>query len=179
MQVAVEARGKFRLRLAEAGWPHRRAFVAPHDQISAVADEELARGFDVISTGWFEWRRLPAAWRWRYVWRRLFGRPHWRIGRTQLLSHPGCLLSYHRPPATILPAIQAAVARLQVTVLVTHWWEYFRAGAPDCAFIRVLHETAGDLAAHPDLEVIRFEDLAGPSAAENKPATPDTYAVAK
>jgi hypothetical protein len=75
------------------------------------------------------------------------------------MSHPGCLLSYTRAPETILPAIKTAIARQEVTVLVTHWWEYFRGGTPDDAFIQVLHETADFLASHPDITVTTFDAM--------------------
>ena len=151
-------RGREQLRAA--GFGHARAFVAPHDKFSPVAYEEVARRFAVISAGWFEWRRLPRSWRWRYLFKKFSGRPHWRIGRTRLLSHPGCLLSYTRPPAEILPAIRRVVERQELTVLVTHWWEYFRDGTPDLGFIRALHETAEYLAADPEIEVTTFDALA-------------------
>lgn len=155
-----------RRRLAEAGLGGARAFVAPHDKLSPVAYEEVARRFDVVSTGWFEWGRVPLAWRPRYLIKKLTGAPHWRMNGTRLLSHPGCLLSHLRPRETMLAQIKAAVARRQVTVLVTHWWEYFRSGVPDEDFIRVLHETAEFLATQPDLAVISFNQL----AAGNLPA---------
>jgi hypothetical protein len=147
-------------RLREAGFDDVQAFVAPHDKISSVAYEEIAQRFRVISTGWFEWRRIPAAWRPAYVWRKLSGKPHWRVGETQLLSHPGCLLSYMRPFETMLDTIKAAIARSEVTVLVTHWWEYFRDGRTDDKFVRVLHDTADYLANAPDVRVISFNALA-------------------
>lgn len=150
-----------RQRLREAGFSDVRAFVAPHDKFSAVAYEEVARRFPVISTGWFEWRRLPRAWRSRYLLKKLSGRPHWRAGGTLLLSHPGCLLSYTRPMDSILPAIEHAIARQSITVLVTHWWEYFRDERPDDAFIGVLHRTADYLASRKDLRVVSFDSLAG------------------
>jgi hypothetical protein len=159
-----------RQRLDEAGFSNVRAFVAPHDKFSAVAYEEVARRFPLISSGWFEWRRLPPAWRGRYLLKKLAGRPHWRVGGTRLLSHPGCLLSYTHPPARILPAIEQTIARQQVTVLVTHWWEYFRAGAPDEAFIAVLHQTADYLASRTDVRVVSFDSLIG--AALPPPRTP-------
>ncbi len=148
-------------RLREAGFRRVRAFVAPHDKFSPVAYEEAARRFAVISSGWFEWRRVPPAWRARYLARKLLRRPHWRVGGTLLLSHPGCLLSYTRPYDSILPAIARAIDRQTVTVLVTHWWEYFRDGRPDDAFIRVLHQTAAYLAAQADLRVVSFDALIG------------------
>ncbi|MDO8539908.1 MAG: DUF2334 domain-containing protein [Opitutaceae bacterium] len=156
-------------RLGEAGFGEVRAFVAPHDKFSAVAYEEAARRFPVISSGWFEWRRLPAAWRWRYLLKKLSGRPHWRVGESLLLSHPGCLLSHTRSLESILPAIQQAIHRQKVTVLVTHWWEYFRDGKPDAPFIRVLHDTAGYLATRHDLRVVAFGSLNAATATDAAP----------
>jgi hypothetical protein len=151
-------RGRFRLR--EAGFEDVNTFVAPHDRFSSVAYEEVARRYDIISTGWFELRRLPAPWRPRFLWKKMSGQPHWRVGRTHLLSHPGCLLSHQRRPDTILPAVKQAIGQHEITVLVTHWWEYFSGGAPNEAFIRVLHETAEYLASDPELVVIPFRAIA-------------------
>lgn len=149
-----------RQRLHEAGFHGIPAFVAPHDKLSRVAYEEVARRFAVISTGWFEWRRIPAAWRPRYLVRRLLRRPHWCAGGTQLLSHPGCMLSPSHPPETILPLIKRTIARQELTVIVTHWWEYFRNGHADVPFIRALHATADYLASNRDVRVISFAELA-------------------
>jgi len=46
-----------------------------------------------------------------------------------------------------------------LTVLVTHWWEYFRDHRVDEPFIDFLHETASYLATSPDIKVISFADL--------------------
>lgn len=148
-------------RLRDAGFGNVRAFVAPHDRLSPVAYEEVARRFDVISTGWFEWSRLPAAWKPRYVLRKLLRRPHWRVGDTLLLSHPGCLLSYLRPLDRMLESVQRVIEKQEVTVLVTHWWEYFRDERTDEAFVRVLHDVAEHLASRTDVRVTTFDALAG------------------
>jgi hypothetical protein len=161
-----------RQRLREAGFPDVNTFVAPHDRLSSAAYEEVARRFDVLSTGWFEMRRLPPSWRARFLWKKMLGRPHWRVGGTHLLSHPGCLLSYQRPPDSILPLIKRTIGRQKITVLVTHWWEYFRDGAPNEAFIRVLHQTAEYLASDRSLTVIPFSALAGSRAATGAPTSP-------
>jgi hypothetical protein len=152
--------------LREAGLRPSVAFVAPHDKFSSVAYLEAARRFRVISSGWFEWRRVPPRWWPHYVWKKLARQRHWRVGETMLLSHPGCLLSYTRPPEWILPAIKRAVSERQLTVLVTHWWEYFRNGTPDEPFIKVLHDTAEYLATNPDISVISFDALAEPANGE-------------
>lgn len=146
-------------RLREAGLREPAAFVAPYDRFSREALAEVAERFDVISTGWFEARRLPVSWWPAYAGKKLRHHPHWRHGRTTLLSHPGCLLSFHRNYEGMLASVQQAVERSRLTVLVTHWWEYFRDGAPDDRFIGVLHEVAKWLASRPDIRVVTFRDL--------------------
>ncbi len=147
-------------RLTAAGFPTPRAFVAPYDRFSAAALREAARRYGVISTGWFEWRRIPPSWWLAYLGKKLRHWPHWQTHDTVLLSHPGCLLSHHRPLDTMLDRIRAVVESQPLTVLVTHWWEYFRDTKPDDRFIDVLHGTAEYLAADPAIRVITFADLA-------------------
>jgi hypothetical protein len=147
-------------RLREAGFPRVTTFVAPHDKLSRVAYEEVTRRYRVLSTGWFEWRRIPRSWWPRYLVKKFLRRPHWQIGRTQLLSHPGCLLSYTRPLETMLDSIKREIRKRRTTVLVTHWWEYFRNGHADEKFVNVLHETADYLASQPDICVTSFDDFA-------------------
>ena len=59
----------------------------------------------------------------------------------------------------MLELIVQEVNNNQLTVLVTHWWEYFRDGAPDLEFIAFLHQTADYLVSHPSVKVISFDDL--------------------
>jgi hypothetical protein len=148
-------------RLREAGFERPHTFVAPHDRFSRAGLAEAAQRFEVVSTGWFEWGRQPRAWLPQYAWKKARRVPHWRVGGTALLSHPGCLLSRNRPVASILPAIRSQVEAQGLTVLVTHWWEYFEAGEPVDPFIDVLHETAAYLASTPGVRVISFGELAG------------------
>lgn len=145
--------------LAEAGFPARETFVAPYDKLSRAALRVVQPRFRVLSTGWFEWRRIPCRWWPRYLLKKLLGKPHWSVGQTRLLSHPGCLLSCARPPADALPAIRRHMALRPLLVLVTHWWEYFRDGRADEKFISALHETAHCLAHTPGVRVIKFSDL--------------------
>lgn len=148
-----------RRRIREAGLRPVSAFVAPHDKFSRTAYRQAVRRFRVVSSGWFEWRRIPPEWWPRYLWKKLCRQPHWRVGHTRLLSHPGCLLSYTRPPHTILDSIRRTISQRRVTVLVTHWWEYFRDGRPDEPFIDVLHATAEYLGSHPDICVTSFDEI--------------------
>ncbi|MBC8095996.1 MAG: DUF2334 domain-containing protein, partial [Akkermansiaceae bacterium] len=145
--------------LAAAGFPKPQIFVAPYDRFSRVSLGEVAARFPVISAGWFELRRLPFAWWPQYALKKMLKRPHWNIGRTILLTHPGCLLSYQRPYGTMLESVKKQVESQRLTVLVTHWWEYFRDGKSDTAMLGVLHATAEWLGNNPRVQVISFDDL--------------------
>jgi hypothetical protein len=145
--------------LAAAGFARPGTFVAPYDKLSRASLAEVAARFRVLSTGWFELRRLPFSWWPKFAAKKLRKADHWRVGGTWLLSHPGCLLSCHRPRHEILDAVIRRVEARPLTVLVTHWWEYFRGGRPDEALIDVLHETADCLGRRPDVAVISFGEL--------------------
>jgi hypothetical protein len=145
--------------LAAAEFRKPGTFVAPYDRFSRVSLSETAKRFPVISAGWFELRRLPFAWWPQYAWKKLLKRSHWRIGRTILLTHPGCLLSYKRPYPAMLESVKKHVESQRLTVLVTHWWEYFRDERPDTAMLGILHAAAEWLATDPRVRVISFNDL--------------------
>src|SRR5882672_9918777 len=95
--------------LMDAGFPRPQTFVAPYDKFSSVSLREAAKRFRVISTGWFELERLPVSWWPKYALRKIARSPHWQIGRTRLLTHPGCLLSCERPRAVMLDAVKKSV----------------------------------------------------------------------
>lgn len=149
----------------EAGIAPPQTFVAPYDQLSRTSYLEVARRFQLLSTGWFELRKLPPVWWPQLLLKKALKRPHWRAGGHALLSHPGCLLSYQRPLDTMLPIIQRTVRQNKLTVLVTHWWEYFHQGRTNEAYISVLHETAAWLASEPNLCVIPFSAIEDPRSA--------------
>jgi hypothetical protein len=148
-----------RERLLAAGLGIPPGFVAPYDALSPAAHLEVAARFPAISTGWYEWKKLPLRWMPRYAMKKLRREPHWRVGDTLLLSHPGCLLSRYRNYDGMLEAVRRAVESQPLTVLVTHWWEYFPQGQPDEAFIAVLHEVASWLASRRDIEVVRLGEV--------------------
>ena len=60
----------------------------------------------------------------------------------------------------MLDAIINNIQSRRLTVLVTHWWEYFREGEPDNPFIAVLHSLAEYLQQQAELKVISFSELA-------------------
>lgn len=147
--------------LAAAGLPPAAAFVAPYDRLSATALRLAARRFPVVSTGWYELGRVPPRWNpARLLQTRLARGPHWRLPGTAFLSHPGCILSYTRDPATMWPALREVIDRQRLTVVVTHHWEYVAGGTENHPFIAALHEVAEELARRPDVRVVTFADVA-------------------
>ena len=150
-------------RFVEAGFSAPVTFVAPHDRFSPASLEAAAERFAVVSSGWFELRRLPPTWWPRYAVKKLLKQPHWRVGETVLLSHPGCILSYQRPMETMLANLQRTVLSQRLTVLVTHWWEYFHDGVENETFVGVLHALAEWLAEceeRGEVRVVPFSALA-------------------
>lgn len=145
--------------LMQAGFPEPRVFVAPQDKLSYAALEEVIRRFDILSCGWYELRRIPPRWRIHYLLKKLRKLDHWQLKNTKLLTHPGCLLSRFKPCDAMLDSVKAAVAARPLTVLVTHWWEYFPQGQPDLSFITILHQVAEYLHTAPNLRVIPFSAL--------------------
>lgn len=145
--------------LMDAGFPRPTTFVAPNDQFSRISFEEVSKRFKVVSTGWYELGRLPVRWWPKYAWKKISRTPHWRVGETLLLTHPGCHLSYHKAYGTMIDEIKKSIESRKITVLVTHWWEYFRNNTPDEPFINLLHETAGYLARCKNVKVISFKEL--------------------
>lgn len=145
--------------LAEAGLRRPEAFVAPYDKFSAASLKVAARRFRVISSGWYERQRLPLGWWPQYLLKKLAGADHWDVGGTKLLTHPGCLLSCYRCYETMFDDIRRAVESRPLTVLVTHWWEYFRNGYGDEEFIHILHRVGEWLASSAEIRVIGFGDV--------------------
>ena len=146
-------------RLLEAGFAPTQTFVAPYDKFSRTSLAEVKRRFRVVSSGWYELGGLPSTWVLRYALKKISGATHWRVGHTLLLTHPGCLLSCQRPYSTILETVRNHVSTHSLTVLVTHWWEYFRDNQPDECLIALLHQTAEYLAASREVKVVSFAEL--------------------
>jgi hypothetical protein len=146
--------------LTEAGFPRPDTFVAPYDRFTRASMDEVSKRFRVISTAWFELGRLPYRWWPRYLLTKAARKRHWAAGRTVLLSHPRCYLSFRRPYGTMLEEIKTAMTGRQLTVLVAHWWEFFRDQQPDEEFIGILHSLADYLAQAQDVRVVTFRDVA-------------------
>lgn len=142
-----------------AGLGRPLVFVAPQDQLSRSGFREVSKRFDVLSLQFLSLRKLP-----HQYWPAHLGakfiqrRPHLRLGRTAALTHPGCILSYNKPPAGMLERVLDAIRPNCVTVLVTHHWEYFHPdGTMNEPFVAVLHALAEHFGKAKDVRVIRMD----------------------
>lgn len=148
--------GKERLR--EAGFAEPTTFVAPQDKLSRVAMREVLKRFPVISTGWYDLDKVP-----RRLWapyllsKKVRHASHFRTGRHTFFTHPGCILSHRRDPATILPRLRAEVASRDITVIVSHHWEYFLGGRPNVPYMNALSGLCEWLASDKNIRVITFD----------------------
>src|SRR5437660_8060029 len=67
--------------LRQAGFDLPETFVAPYDKLSRASLLAAAQRFRVLSTGWFELRRLPWSWWPNYVLKKARGSAHWQVGK--------------------------------------------------------------------------------------------------
>lgn len=145
--------------LFQAGFGQPQTFVAPQDRLSRAALLEVARRFSTLSSGWYQGGRLPWQWWPAYLGKKIRGYSHWRAGGLTLLTHPGCLLSRFRPREGMFDRVRRQILSHRLTILVTHWWEYFPEGQPDLEFIAILHQVANFLAQTKDIQVIGFDEV--------------------
>ena len=145
--------------LKAAGLHPISAFVAPQDRMSRLAMQEVMQRFRVISTGYYDLRKLPRSlWPGYLLAKKARKQAHFRSLRNTFLTHPGCILSHRRPLEGMLDSLIDQVRQRSLTVIVSHHWEYFRDGQPNEPFIEVLHGLAEYLAASAEVKVIKLDE---------------------
>lgn len=149
--------------LAQAGLGTPSALVAPQDSFTRAAAREILLRYPIFSAGYFDLSRVPRRWwPWYLYTKKVRKQPHWRTARARLLTHPGCMLSAQRDPRTMLADIEREIDSRELTVVVSHWYEYYDAdGRERTAHVDVLHALAERLAARRDVRVTTFDELAG------------------
>lgn len=141
--------------LEEAKLGAIEGFVAPQDKMSRTAAKVLHAHFDFVSTGWFSVARLPKRMRAHYLLQnKALGQAHWGYLGTAFLSHPGCILSYTRESASILPELQRQILSRDLTVVVSHHWEYVRGGKRNRPMVEALHGLSAWLQERDDVQVV-------------------------
>lgn len=152
----------------EAGLPRANVFVAPQDKLSKEAVVEIKKRFPILSTSWFQRDQIPISWWPHYAMKKLLHRDHWRMGNTLFLTRPVQQISYLQPYETILERVKQQLKTRKLSILLTHWWEFFREGKRDDRLIDILHQVADYLANDPTIKVISFEDLLSDPALFNR-----------
>ena len=150
--------------LLDAGLPRPTTFVAPQDRFTRVSLREVARRFQCVSSNWFQPHCLPFTWKPSYclqqkIHRQRDGQQHFHIASTVFLCHTGYLLTRARLKDDILGLVKETIRRRKLTVLITHWWEFFPDGQPDAEMIHILHEVSEYLHDQSDIRVISFDEV--------------------
>lgn len=143
-----------------AGLGRPKTFVAPQDQCSRSSVVEITKRFRVLSLQYLNRHRLPRRYWPAYLWRKsMKSHRHFHLGSSTILTHPGCLLSAEKPIHNIFDNLRRSLENDEVTVIVSHHWEYFYPnGNLNAALVDVLHAFADYLAAAPDVQVIRMDE---------------------
>lgn len=143
----------------EAGLARPEAFVAPQDKFSPQLAMEAAQRFRILSTSWFDHTKIPLSWWPQYLMKKMRHQHHWRVGKLLLLTRPVSEISYLQPYEMILARVKQSIAERKLTLLLTHWWEFFRDRQRDERLIEILHQVADYLAHEKEIKVITFSDL--------------------
>ncbi len=145
--------------LERAGFARPTGFVAPQDQISRSSLEEVTKRFGVLSTQYLSVDRVPRRhWPGYLLAKKVRKRPHFRLGRAIVLTHPGCILSHKKPIDGMVARVMKALRDDDVNVVVSHHWEYFgRDRTSNEPFIAVLHALAERFAAN-DVKVVSIRE---------------------
>jgi Uncharacterized protein conserved in bacteria (DUF2334) len=144
----------------EAGFARPRAFIAPHDVISRPALYQIAKRFPIISKNWYELSGVPLSWWPSYLMKKFNKTEHWTVGHTLLLGRPKPYLADdYESFDHLLEDIKKVISTRRVTVLITHWWSFFKNQERGDRLKRVLHQAADYFVSDPNIKVISFGDL--------------------
>jgi Uncharacterized protein conserved in bacteria (DUF2334) len=151
--------GLAHFRAANLGWP--RVFVAPQDRLTRASFREVMKRFSILSTRSLSLDILPRRYWPTYLRSRAFGRnKHIHNGSSTVLTHPGCILSNTKPLDGMLDRLLRIIHAQDVTVVVSHHWEYFdHDGLMNESFVAVLHAFAEYLSKAHEVRVVRMDEM--------------------
>jgi hypothetical protein len=103
-------------------------FVAPQDKYSKTAFAQIRSRFKTLSLGWVDSSRIPFALYYRYLQMKLMRRNYICDGKFLIAEHPGCMFSKFMDINEMSKRLDEYIAGHQITVIVTHHWEFFENG---------------------------------------------------
>lgn len=146
--------------MIEAGFAAPKVFVPPQGKLSKVALEELLKVYELISSTAYEKEQVPYSCWVYYIYKKLMRHEHWKVGDVTLLTTVGdYYFSASYPVDGILEHLKRTIASRRLSVVNSHWWEYFKEGKPNYKLIDALHGFADFLAENPLIKVIVFRSL--------------------
>ncbi len=103
-------------------------FVAPQDKYSRTAFAQIKSRFKTLSLGWVDSGRIPFALYCRYLQMKLMHRNYICDGKFLITEHPGCMFSRFKDVNETSRKLDDYIAGHEITVIVTHHWEFFDNG---------------------------------------------------
>lgn len=128
------------------------AFVPPYDEISKEAFNELIKRFKVISLHHWDSNKIPRSAR-----PKCYARTHWEWKGVKLLSHDD--LVWKKKSKDLLSSVQAGVKKNSITVITSHWHEFFPDGKENIERLRAWHSVA-DWLHKEKITALTFSQLA-------------------
>lgn len=133
----------------EADLQRPSAFVAPYEAISRAAFSEITQNFSLLSSHWYSIKKIPIQFWPSLISSKLKKQPYWKANTCLCLTRPRQFFSSVN---YTLQDIVAVIETSPITVLLTHWWEFFdQEGARK---LKLLHELAGYLATNSSVKVV-------------------------
>lgn len=134
-------------------------FVAPQDKYSPEALKLIQSRFKTFSLGWIDRTRLPSSMLPRYIMKRALKRNWMHYGDMLMTEHPGCHYSQYVERSVSDSRLNAALTKHQVTIIVTHHWEFFQSGKLIRSMWDAFKSRIDELQADSNTQLITFSQL--------------------
>ena len=132
-------------------------FVAPQDKYSRMALALIRSRFKTLSLGWVDSSRIPFLLYCRYLQMKLMRRNYICDGSFLITEHPGCMFSRFGDINEMNRKLDEYIAVHQMTVIVTHHWEFFENGVLNAALLDAFRRKITGLREH--CEFLKFSEL--------------------
>jgi len=134
-------------------------FVAPQDKYSLEAIQLIKQHFNTFSLGWINRKRLPLSCQLTYVKKKILRRNYIKYDKLLLTEHPGCHYSRYVPREISDLSLDKHLSNKQVTIIVTHHWEFFENGILNTEMWQAFQSRIINLKKNPDVRFITFSEL--------------------
>jgi len=134
-------------------------FVAPQDKYSPTAFEIIKDNFEIFSLGWIDKARINTKLKTKYYWMKLTKNNYIKDGSISIFEHPGCMFSKFRVPEDSMKLLDKYIEQHDVTIVVTHHWEFYEEGKPNQKLIDAFVSKIKSLHRSDKYQFITFSQL--------------------